>query len=214
MTAALSRGLPALLLFWPTCALAQPTPTEDPAVALARVCLSEEGWENRVGCVAIARTMENIRSKGCTAKGVTQCEEGNETLLSAMRRMSKRVTGMVRALNDRQRWIQGLHRDAAKPRAWNDCTGSPECSGPWKLFRPRWLALLAFADSLLEGRKEPNPCEGHVLAWGSGDDHLFMARRNLGRERAGKRKLDPLRCAPEVTNVFYGFPRAARKAGS
>ncbi len=214
MTAALSRGLPALLLFWPACVAAQAVPTEDAAVALARACVSEEDWGNRVGCTAIFHTMENVRAKDCAAKDVTQCENGRETLLSAMRRMSKRVTGMAPALNDRQRWVQGLERSGVRPKHWRDCNGPVGCDGAWRVYRPRWLALLEFADALVDGAREPSPCDGYALAWGSGDDHLFMARRNAARVRAGKRPLLPLRCAG-VANTYYGFAsRAARKQGS
>lgn len=205
------RTLTFAALLVPATATAQLQATPDPGVALARICVSEEGWGNLTGCAAIWHTAQHVRSKDCGLPGVTQCgTDGVETPLSAMRRMSKRVTGMVRALNSRQRWIQGLQRPAVKPRFWTECTGAPRCDGRWRDYRPKWEALLAYADSLIEGAKAPNPCEGYVLAWGSGEDWRFMARRNRGREKAGKRALEPLRCHPEVTNTFYGFP--VRKA--
>ncbi len=87
------------------------TMTDDPALALARICVSEEGWSSLNGCTAIWQVVQNVRSRSCNTvryRRISQCVrtggevfvpspgvnslDAQETLLSATRRPSSTVS--------------------------------------------------------------------------------------------------------------------------
>ena len=88
---------------------------------LLRVCVSEAGWrpEGLRDCVWIWQVTQNIRArKNCVVgdyRGITECGEGGESDLSAMRRLSGRVLDESKARTVRQRFISKLASSCERP---------------------------------------------------------------------------------------------------
>lgn len=192
------------------------TPTQNPILALARICVNEEGWFNKTGCAAIWQVVQNVRSKTCNKKVIpliTQCKNGKETSLSAMRRLSKRVTGLVPPTTPRQRWTSTLQPSKRPPLKWVECTSYKTvknkrvsfpigCHGVWKLYSEAWLEILETAKKLYQRHHEDLPCptanafHGPVIAWGYKGD-LWLAKR---------RGLIQINCG-DTGNFFFAKPK-------
>jgi hypothetical protein len=85
---------------------------------LLRVCVSEAGWrpEGLRDCAWIWQVVQNIRSRSCdTNRGSMECDEGGETNLSALRRLSGRVLDESKARTVRQRFISRLDSSCKRP---------------------------------------------------------------------------------------------------
>lgn len=192
--------------------------TDDPALTLSRIVVSEEGWESPDGTGAIVQVARNIRSRGCNPERHTQCEDGRETLLSAMRRLSSRVTGQRAPNRRRQLWTSTLPRGDTEtgPPYWRECPPGPEgrrlrrlhrCEGTWTNHREAWNEIQPDAEEWIANRRGRGPCRGIPMAWGCPDcgDDLVMNRRNAARVAAGLEPYVELECG-EVENLYYGIP--------
>jgi len=193
-------------------------PVKNPILALARICVNEEGWYNKRGCAAIWQVVQNVRSKTCNKKRIpliTQCKNGKETSLSAMRRLSKRVTGLVPPTTSQQKWTSTLQASNKPPNAWVECTGVKKvkgkevaipigCHGVWKLYSDAWGELRKTARDLYAGRVKTPPCpkanneHGPVIAWGYEGDLWLAKRRGLIQVDCG-----------DTGNMFFAKPKSS-----
>ena len=192
--------------------------TTDPVLALSRMTVSEEGWESPDGMGAIFQVVRNTRSSECHPENHSECEDGRETWISAMRRASPRVTGQRNPTRRRQLWTSTLPRGDSEtgPPYWRECPLGPEgtrlrrqhlCEGRWDSYRRFWNEIQAEGEGWLARRRGRGPCRGTPMSWGCPDcgDTEFMARRNRARIARG---LDPyvvLDCG-ETHDIFYGIP--------
>lgn len=98
-------------------------------LGLARICVSESGWDSPHDCEGILAV---LRSRS---------ERTGMTLNQAMRAYSKRV--FDRSRTDSRRWIADLHLSAQKPDGWPDHL-------PWDGgYKYSWMMMLEFAEDLL-----------------------------------------------------------------
>lgn len=203
--------------------------TEDPALAYARILVSEEGFfASKRARGAIWQVIDNVRAHHCDngrlshiehLRRISQCEtregetvevgpeetveQARETYLSAMRRLSPHVTGVYDPKRDRQRWTSTLlDRDEA-PAAWRQCVAEDRpkgCHGDWRLYEDAWTDLRAWATKVTSGRQQPpRPCPGAVIAWGGVMDDRIAKARGLVRIDCG---LDDAK-----NNRFWAKPR-------
>jgi hypothetical protein len=198
--------------------------TDDPVLLLSRITVSEEGWANYEGMKALLQVARSIRGRTCNPETHSECEDGEETILSALRRLSSTVSGFRNPTRWRQYWTSTLPRGEAQEsaRLWRECEpGSPapearrragrrrgDCEGVWANYRPLWVETQADAERLLAMTYPPRPCRGRAMAWGCSDcgDDLFMARRNERRAAAGFRPFEELECHEGVNNRIWGIP--------
>jgi len=91
------------------------------AGALLRICVSEGGWrtnESLRDCVWIWQTVLNVRSRDCenhVQQAYMDCEDNEETKLSAMRRLSGRVLDETKVRTPRQKFISKLDLSCERP---------------------------------------------------------------------------------------------------
>lgn len=221
--------------------------TDDFGLALGRVCFNEANGLEHDGnqvydCDGIWRVTNNVRARHCDVtrtrdeRRITEClvngeaipvqvgetHAGEETYLSALRRLSSRVTGLARPRVRRQVWTSTLPADPeTPPLGWVECppVGEPRsgpCNGRWASTAPEWAETLARARGLAEGRIRPRTCRQVVvgedgsrffrpiMAWGGEMDDHIAERRGLVR----------VTCEEVVTlNTFWGRPPEARSGG-
>lgn len=135
------------------------------ALALARVCWNEAGWDSPQDCLAIAEVVRSTSSSG-------------EITLGALQRLAPHVaTGRPRGAH--QRLSTELRADGARPASWPGHL-------PWeRVWRARWLRVLALSRALVEGRVRGR-CERAPIAWGGAMDRHLAARRRLTRVDCGQ----------------------------
>jgi len=167
---------------------------------LAKMCLSEEGWQPR-GCPAIWQVVENVRERNC--RRAIECVDGAETHLSAMQRLSPRVSGRREVMTSRTAWISNLTDSEDMPTNWVECAPgqTEDCSGTWDRYKANWTRIRALARRIVTQRNIEQ-CAAPVITWGGSMDDGHMSRRNVRRLDAGEEPL--LRVACEGTaNRFY-----------
>jgi len=172
-------------------------------LALARICVSEAGWE----CFD---TGDGLAIHEVLLRGA---ERHDMTYLTFARTYSPRAVG------DRpgrlRPWIGGLREDGGEPYSWPRVTTRPTSAGlvrvephpPWSNYRDRWLTVLARAREVVAGYAlsdvgEWSPCDGEVHDWGGAMD----------RARAERIGLIPVECG-DTANDFYARPSIV-EAGS
>jgi hypothetical protein len=188
----------ALILAACSTADAQTRPIS-PAVALARICVSEADWQ-------------------CFDRGDGYAI--HEVILRGAARQRMSYVGFARAyagatLGKRayaptspRQWVAELAEDGSAPAHWPT---APRLSGPrggvvrmvpatpWSSFRARWLAVLAKAREVVQRTLEDvrgwSPCAGEVEDWGGDMDH----------HRAVRLGLIPVSCG-NTANDFYRRP--------
>lgn len=157
-----------------------------PELAVARIFVSEAGWDGEEDHRAIFQVLLNIRRRG----------ERPAMILDAAQRMSSRATGVRPAHRARMRWIASLGGSDERPRGWVEC-GSQPCTGRWEDYVERWRAVRALAASLVRGAPVRSPCPGRPIAWGAIIDDWIAIRRGLER----------VKCNPATLNRFWQRPR-------
>lgn len=98
------------------------------AVDLARVCVSEAGWNITPDCAGILSALRNRADKVGTS------------LPSMMRAYSRNVFNIARS--DRRRWLAHLDSRGTKPEGW-------PAHVSWDVHRPKWQAMIVHARELL-----------------------------------------------------------------
>ena len=164
-------------------------------LALARICVSEAGWDCFESGDGLA--IHEVLLRGA--------ERHDMTYVTFARSYSPRAVG------DRpsslRPWIGGMREDGAAPSAWPRIVTRPGRDGmvrvephpPWSHYRERWLAVLSRAREVvaltLDGVGDWSPCSGSVHDWGGAMD----------RARAERIGLIPVECG-ETANDFYARP--------
>lgn len=185
--------------------------TDYPTLLLARITASEEGWESFRGMEVIYQIARNVRSRSCDPTRHSDCDGDEESILSALRRLAPRVSGMRRPTRWRQYWTSTLPEVAPEepPRLWRECEDDRDrdCDGRWDRYRGLWDRLQTHAALLLSSDYPPRVCRGTPLAWGCRDcgDDIVMMRRNANRESRGLRPYVELSCAPGIENRIWGL---------
>jgi hypothetical protein len=166
-----------------------------PALALARICVSEAGWE-------CWDTGDGVAIHEVLLRGAER---------HAMTYSTFARTYSPRAVGDRpgrlRPWIGSLNEAGDAPFSWPRITTHRRRDGmvavephpPWSAYRERWLAVLAQAREVigwtLDDVDEWGLCEGEVHDWGGAMD----------RARAERIGLIPIDCG-ETRNDFYARP--------
>jgi len=156
----------------------------DPTVlVLARICVSEAGWEGERDCQGIFQVLRNVR-------------RNNETFMGIMRRASRVVSEMWEPTTTRHRWLVNLDLEGTRPDGF-----PPELD--WERhYRHRWMKVIDYARALIEGKVYARPCRGAVIAWGGAMDDYLALRRNLVRANCG-----------DTENTFWKRPPGYRSNG-
>ena len=168
--------------------------------ALLRVCISEAGWRAHEDCAWIWQVAQNIRSRSCvkgTYRRITECEDGVETSLSALRRLSGSILGAKAPRNARQRWIAKLKLDCEYPE------GFTPSEGVWYAQRKRHCDKLASLVREISLQKADRDLTGGYIpiAWGGRCERVEGACDDA---HACKRGL--VRIASDTQNAFWRRP--------
>jgi len=172
-----------------------------PALALARLCVSEAGW----GCFDTEDGM-----------GI------HEVLLRGSDRQSIRYTSFARAYARRLfgarphdvarlRWVGELNEAGTAPPSWPTVVTRRvrgevrvEEHAPWAAYRERWLAVLERARVVVETMTLDN-----IDEWGVCDMRVHDWGGWMDRDRAARIGLVPVRCGTTdegTSNDFYCRP--------
>lgn len=138
---------------------------EATVLALARICVSEGGWENDRDCAGIYQVLRNTR-------------RSDEHLIDVMRRHSRYMIPGRTSLPARQRWVTSLDLEGTRPSDLPD-------SASWERLERPWLRRIALARALIDGRVPDRPCPAPVIAWGGTMDDHIAHRRGLARVDCG-----------------------------
>lgn len=129
---------------------------------LLRICVSEAGFEGAEDCIGIWQVVGNVRSRTCDRqriRRITECDGNGETVLSAMRRLSKTTMGVVAPRTRRQRWIAGITPECEKPN------GFPS-DVDWENYRGKCEDLVALVRDLVTGTEQRRLTRAPIIAWG------------------------------------------------
>ena len=141
---------------------------EATVLALHRVCASEAEFVSVEDCRGIWQVVHAIRARHCDrdrSPRITECENGEETALSAMRRMSRYATGILPAKTPRQRWVQQVTLECDEPSLF------PR-SRHWEGLRDRCLAQAEAVRKLVTGEDSRPLTRATPIAWGGRcEDH-------------------------------------------
>ena len=130
-------------------------------LALARVCISEIGWEPGEECAAIHAVI------------VDRAERMGIPYMQALCAYASRSCSPGRT--DARRWIAHLDASLERPDGW-------PASLPWSRYRERWAAALDLAGHVLGGRVT-SPCELAPHHWGMPHGIDLERARLAGWER-------------------------------
>lgn len=182
----------ALLLAWASSARAD---LATDALLLARICVSEAGWD----CF---ESGDGYAIHEVLLRGAERHAMRYETFA---RSYSPRATGM--APSRLRPWVAGLRADGGEPYSWPRVTTRPIPGGlvrvephpPWVSYRARWLAVLERAREVVSWRlddvDEWGLCDGPVHDWGG----------TMDRARATRLGLLDVDCGG-TSNDFYARP--------
>ena len=168
---------------------------------LLKICVSEAGFDGFRDCAWIWKTLINIRSEKCERNKyplITECVDGKETMVSAMRRASKRVMGMVEPKFRRHYWIRELSMSCDKPPSFPDGV-------PWSRYHDDCLAMAKFVDGLVEGRPRFRTF-GVPIAWGGRCEHGYGACDDWIACKRGLVRIP----GTETRNSFWCMPGTRR----
>jgi hypothetical protein len=187
----------ALLVLAPLGVEAQDRRHEEDALALARICVSEAGWN-------CWDTGDGMAIHEVILRGA---ERHDMRYVTYARAYSRRATGAV-PMTGARAWLPMLNAAGTEPANWPEHSYRRRPDGtvavtphpPWSRYRESWLAILARAREVvrslsLENAIEWSSCERPVHDWGGAMD----------RERAERIGLVEVSCG-ETQNDFYCRP--------
>lgn len=120
---------------------------QDVGLLLAKVFVSEGGFDGEADHLAIGRYTRNLALFWRSDMGVTLVRRYQRALAPAAERRGRR-------------WLANLDRSLEAPEGW------PEDRQPWSARRAQWAATLARADAFLRREIDAPPgCRPH--SWGS-----------------------------------------------
>lgn len=179
-----------------------------PQLALARICVSEEGLPDVVEERLVLRGPNRVRGQpwyaGCRAIHEVYLRGANRLLLrdratprtaylEFARDYSPRVIGPLPTEPIRQ-WVTELSPRGRQPASWADRTRPP-----WSRYRRAWLSAYAAAGQIVRGTlddvDEWSSCDRPVHHWGSAST----------RARARRAGWIETSCGP-TANVFFHAP--------
>jgi hypothetical protein len=153
------------------------------ATALLRMCISEADG-NRADCIGIWQVVQNVRSRSCDRSlraRITECNDsGEETILSAMKRLSGAVLGLIPTRSRRQRWISELELACSMPKSF------PHGPDVWRRhYQSRCPRASKLARDLVSGALHKKITPAPIIAWGGRcevsrgacDDRIACLRR-------------------------------------
>lgn len=136
-----------------------------PELALARICVSEAGWEATDDCAAI----HHVLLRGAEHRG-----GGRRAYVSFASSYSHRLLtgdGQIQ-----RPWLRQLDTSGSEPGLWGfrrmrDGSLSRVDCPPWRAYRERWMAVLERARTLVRERRlddadEWSPCDEEPHHWG------------------------------------------------
>jgi hypothetical protein len=153
-----------------------PPPSRRIQLSLARICVSESGFQVRTNDCTLIYHVLRARSRT------------GEITMGIMRAYSGRTFDTDRT--DNHRWIPHLNHNFTEPRGWRETV-----TIPWSARRPGFEAVYEHVGELLRIRPE-NPCNMRVDHWGARG-----FRRNLHLSN-GWRLVE---CG-ETLNDFWSLP--------
>ena len=174
-----------------------------PALALARICVSEANWECFTRGDGLA--IHEVLLRGAERHGMSY--------VSFARAYSGRVVGDRVPTGERGRWLRELSPDGSAPPSWPRHTFTHRAgvvdihpAVPWSHYRADWLAVYARAQEVvrnfsLSNIDEWGVCEAPVHDWGGSMDRL----------RAERLRLIEIECG-ETANDFYARPSLVAEA--
>lgn len=166
-------------------------------LALARICVSEAGWDCFESGDGLA--IHEVLLQGADREGMSY--------VNFARAYSGRVMGTRSHSSARLAWVSGLNVEGTAPGGWPRVTTRRMRDGmyrveevpPWSHYRERWMAVLDRAREVvrlsLDSRSEWSPCQSEVHDWGG----------TMDRSRAERIGLIPVECG-ETSNDFYARP--------
>lgn len=125
---------------------------DDDAVILARICVSEAGWDSGDDCTAIHQVIAGI------------AEREGMSWRAAARAASPRLAECTVS----RRWLCGLDARGEQPAHWPSLVS-------WSRYRDDWLSTVARARRILDG-EIVSRCTEAPRVWGSVEDHIRAAR--------------------------------------
>jgi len=158
---------------------------EDTTVeALLRICTSEQE-DSRDDCIGIWQVLTNIRSRSCNysmIKNITECDNNGETMLSAIRRGNRYISGLAEPRTKRQRWLSHMKISCDMPRFY------PYGRRTWESYnKPHCMETVKLARKLVRG-EIGSLTESLIIAWGGrcetvegACDDRFACQRGLVR---------------------------------
>ncbi len=157
---------------------ARPSPA-----ALARLCVSEAGWDTKVGdCPALYAAIAN------------RAEDLGLSWMAMARAYASRVYDRERT--GPRRWISWLSPTLERPRGW------PDQALAWERGAALWRARLVEARLILAGELV-HGCDGRPSHWGG--RHVDRERIQRGVARGYWRILE---CSPATLNTFLEVRRS------
>lgn len=188
-----------LLLLVPVGTAAQDRRDEDNALALARICVSEAGWNCWESGDGLA--IHEVLLRGA--------ERHDMRYLGYARAYSRRATGVVSIVGARS-WIPLLNAEGTAPSSWPEHSYRRQRDGtvailphpPWARYRDQWLAVLARAREVvrtlsLSNVGEWSSCARPVHDWGGAMDRGRAERIGLVEVSCGSTEND-FYCRPRV----------------
>lgn len=122
---------------------------------LARICVSEAGWDPGSECAAIHEVLvDRARVIGISYRAAA-CAYSTRTC--------------TRSRQDARRWIAHLTLDGRRPEGWPRGTS-------WTRHRALWRGVLELAADVIRGRVE-SPCPSPIHHWGDRHGDRLRALR-------------------------------------
>lgn len=151
-------------------------PRRDIQLALARICVSEAGFQVRTNdCTMIYHALRTRSNTG-------------EITMGIMRAYAPLSFNLNRT--DNHRWVAHLRRDFREPEGWSETV-----SIPWSTRREGFQQVYEHVGMLLRTRPE-NPCGIRIDHWGA---------RYFRRNRHIRNGWTPIQCG-ETLNQFWSLP--------
>lgn len=174
-----------------------------PALALARICVSEANF-------TCFNTGDGMAIHEVILRGA---ERHGMSYVSFARAYSGRVVGDRVPSGDRGRWLRELSPDGSAPPSWplhsyahRNGVVEVRPAVPWSRYRADWMAVYARAQEVVRGLSLENisewgVCEAPVHDWGGSMDRL----------RAERLRLIEIECGA-TANDFYARPSLVAEA--
>lgn len=91
------------------------------ATGLLRISGTEVEWQSENDLVGVWQVAQAVRRRDCDRERtpeITECENDEETVLSALRRLSRHAMGVVPARRVRQEWIRAIGLSCDEPEGF------------------------------------------------------------------------------------------------